>query len=256
MLEPPALSTDIHSRNAIVAYIRKNIDSWLEFANSTWNLDLKEHEVLFICGTTKTSRWAVAAFQGDSFGNKRGLVSGEFGPFAKAALSVHISDYMLPAHHYRHSPIPSQKRNVTSSSPLLSFSQESSDTSDSLPENQCIFVHYYKMKRRRPWSFKGPIKAAAGPHNLPPRPDDTGSTDTPVCNTDHSRSLVEATPDSACGEGYDPVRALMEYISTESDAEVAIASTLDVAPIKGLGIPLDTQFTLWALSESGHHLSQ
>lgn len=38
-----------------------------------------------------------------------------------------------------------------------------------LPQNQTVFLSYYKVKRR-PWFWQKKIEAAAGPHSLPPSP--------------------------------------------------------------------------------------
>ena len=65
MLAPPGIAEDIESKRHIVNYMRENFDHWLEFANASnsWGLDLSEQEILFVCGTLKTTHWAVAAFQ-------------------------------------------------------------------------------------------------------------------------------------------------------------------------------------------------
>ncbi|KAI0696216.1 WD40-repeat-containing domain protein [Cerioporus squamosus] len=104
LLDAPAQSKEIDSKRHIVNYMRDNFESWLEFANASysWGLDLKEQDIIFVCGTTKTSKWAVAAFQGNRFRKTEGFVTGDFGPFASVGLSINISNQILPAEHYRH----------------------------------------------------------------------------------------------------------------------------------------------------------
>ncbi|KAI0350532.1 WD40 repeat-like protein [Trametes cingulata] len=95
--------------------------------------------------------------------------------------------------------------------------------------DQCIFFHYYKMKRRRwPWSK---IKAGAGPHELPRPPDDTDAsqnveTDDRSDRSGDESSEFELMPDYP--KSYDPVNPLLDYILENSEAEAAIASNLDL----------------------------
>lgn len=137
--------------------MRDNFDRWLEFANNRYGLELKDQDLIFVCGTTKTSRWAVAAFQGPTYRKKEGHIHGDFGPLATAGLSISISNQQLPAQHWAHGPT----QTLTMSPPAIDA------------QDQCLFLHYYKMKRRLWW--KEPIKAAAGPHQLPPGPDTAGA---------------------------------------------------------------------------------
>ncbi|KAI0743152.1 WD40-repeat-containing domain protein [Daedaleopsis nitida] len=240
MLEAPALSRDIHSKRHIVTYMKDNFERWLEFANSeqSWGLNLRDHEIVFICGTTKTSRWAVASFHDHGFRKKQGYVSGDFGPFATVGLSVNISNQILPTHHYRHGPLPRRQSQVQSQT--LRYSGSPPADSDLSSQSQCLFVHYYKMKRRLWW--KDPMQAAAGPHQLPPGPDNSG-LDSPLALRGSSPYDFESGTER--GVSYDPVTALLDYIIAQSDAEVAIASDLDLTAIfEGRDIPQDIAATL------------
>ncbi|TFK89205.1 WD40 repeat-like protein [Polyporus arcularius HHB13444] len=226
LLEPPAQSKDIESKRHIVNYMRDNLESWLEFANAvySWGLDLREQDIIFVCGTTKTTRWAVAAFHGTSFRKKEGYVTGDFGPFASAGLSINISNQILPAEHYRHGP--RQPRSMAPGVPSLTYPGYSTP-SPPHPPNQCLFVHYYKMKRRAFWwPLKEPMRAAGGPHQLPPGPDNP-EMDPPI-----RMPSPEYEFESEQAEGYDPVNALLDYILSQSvETEVAIASDLDLYAI-------------------------
>ena len=179
LLQPPAHSRDIESKRHIVNYMRDNFEKWLEFANAShsWGLDLKEQDIIFVCGTTKTSRWAVASFQGPIYRKKEGYVSGEFGPFASAGISISISNQQLPAQHFRHGPLHDQL--YSGSAPMITHPDHPSmvhlPPTSPPPQDQCLFLHYYKMKRRFWWPFKDAMQAAAGPHQLPPGPDDPGA---------------------------------------------------------------------------------
>lgn len=149
--------------------MRENFESWLEFANAnySWGLDLKEEELLFVCSTIKTVRWAMAAFQGRTFRKKEGYVSGDFGPFASGGFSVNISNQALPANHYRHGPL--QTGTLRGEAALMHTEHSQSSRLQLRDGDQTLFVHYYKMKRRAfLWPLKEPIQAAGGPHQLPP----------------------------------------------------------------------------------------
>ena len=174
MLNPPGVAEDIESRRHIVNYMRNNFDSWFEFANASnsWGLDLRPEDIIFVCGTLKTTQWAVAAFQGSTFRNKDGYVSGQIGSFGNVGISVQISNQLLPTTHHRAGPrvsavqVDEQRR--------LSYPGYNTPAGLSPAEpNQCLFVHYYKMKRRLWW--KEPMQAGAGPHHLPPGEDNPGS---------------------------------------------------------------------------------
>ena len=228
MLAPPGIAEDIESKRHIVNYMRENFHHWLEFANASnsWGLDLNEQEILFVCGTLKTTHWAVAAFQGNVFRSKEGYVAGDFGPTASAGFSVKISNEFLPANHYRTGP----PRRESWADPTRRISYPGypnpSDTAFQGP-SQCLFIHYYKMKRRFWVMPREPMQAAAGPHHLPPGPDNSG-LGAPMVGTRGS-SPYDFEPDgvreevcvhvvrtrfplSIFAKTYDPVNYLLAYI--------------------------------------------
>ncbi|KAI0650982.1 hypothetical protein C8Q79DRAFT_184 [Trametes meyenii] len=90
---PSVMAHDILSKLRIEAYILSNFDSWLDFANSTLELGLKEEDLRFVCGRKMTIRWAVAAFQG-RYRNKSGSITGAFGAVTGTAnLSMTHDDF-------------------------------------------------------------------------------------------------------------------------------------------------------------------
>ncbi|TBU40271.1 hypothetical protein BD309DRAFT_993190 [Dichomitus squalens] len=147
LLEPPAESADIESKRHIVNYMRRHFDSWLDFVNGQegMSLGLEEQDIVFVSGTMKTTHWGVAAFQGNGSERKEGRIIAQFTPYATASLSVSLANASMPRSHYRYGPHPAQEVSV--------------------PRNQCLFIHYYKMRRRRPLP-KFAMRAAAGPHDL------------------------------------------------------------------------------------------
>lgn len=162
--------------------MRKNFPQWSELANSRFGLGLKDEEIVYVSGTTKTTKWAVAAFHGE-YRRKEGSITADFGALAGIDISVSISDEMLPSSYYRtgpaREPAPGSlvPANSNKNEPVLSAStpQERCD--------QCIFLHYYKMKRRLGWK-PTPIQAAGGPHELPPPNPDGGDDMVPASDDD------------------------------------------------------------------------
>ena len=165
MFSPAAYSTEIKSKRHIVNYMREHFTSWVQFAEK-YGLDIKEHEILFVCGTTKTARWAVTAFKGN-YKKKEGVISADIGSAGELSMSVSISNQSLPQTHRKVGP----SRPVPANVPLLTApdsGESSAETAGAAeePTDQSIFIHYYHMKRRIGW-FRT-FKAAAGPHELPP----------------------------------------------------------------------------------------
>ena len=174
MLDVPGKSREIESKRHIITYMRKHFDSWLEYANSEGNdglgLGIEENEIIFVCGTVKTTRWTVVAFQNSSARKMEGHVKGDIGDFAGVEFSINKQVQTFSGNHYRSGP---------SSAYGQVMAVQDAGASDAIPAkaSQCIFVHYYKMRRRILWPFKAPMRAAAGPHNLPPGPGDQGFAD-------------------------------------------------------------------------------
>ena len=160
MFSPAAYSTEIRSKRHIINYMREHFARWMQFSEK-YGLDLKEHEILFVCGMTKTARWAVAAFQGN-YKRKQGLISADLGSAGGLNMSVSISNQSLPQTHRKVGP----NRTGSTNAPLLTGPDGEGSAVAEEPTDQCIFIHYYQMKRRLGWLRV--VKAAAGPHELPP----------------------------------------------------------------------------------------
>lgn len=157
-LGPSGQSTEILSRQLIVDHIETHFDRWLEFANHRLRLGLSENQIIFVSGTTKTSRWGVAAFRGATR-EKTGKVVGNLASVAALDFSMSILDAQLSTIHYRAGPPVKPASTCPDASPQDQY-------------DQCIFIHYYKRKRRK-WPISPSIiRAAAGPHELPRNPDD------------------------------------------------------------------------------------
>ncbi|TBU27184.1 hypothetical protein BD311DRAFT_807886 [Dichomitus squalens] len=227
LLEPPAESADIESKRHIVNYMRRHFDSWLDFVNGQegMGLGLEEQDILFVSGTTKTTHWGVAAFQGNGSERKEGRISAQFTPYATASFSVSLAHASMPRSHYRYGPHPGQEASVPVTMSMLS--QEVQPGLTAIKRDQCLFIHYYKMRRRRPLP-KFAMRAAAGPHDLGPGSSDPGTSDSAsiVSGSPSPDFVLDTLPDAEML--VDPVDHLLKYILDHSNAQMAVASDQDV----------------------------
>ncbi|TBU45946.1 hypothetical protein BD309DRAFT_955063 [Dichomitus squalens] len=212
-LPGPPITESITAGGHIKWYMRENFPHWVEFANASdgWGLNLTDQDILFISGTTKTTHWKVAAWSEDVVKWKEGNkgISGTFNPSAPADISVVVNGQFVPPTHVKIGPAGRDPESQ-------SLAARHSD--------QCVFINYFKMKRR---SGSAPIeymRAAAGPHDLPPGPGERGSD----CVT-ATRGVIKS--DDSNKKTYDPVVDLLDYILEHTDAEAAVASNLDFAPL-------------------------
>ncbi|KAI9058611.1 WD40 repeat-like protein [Trametes sanguinea] len=263
LLSPKGEDTSIQSRRHVVNHVRENGEKWEQMANNILGLDLKQEDIYFVCGVTKTSRWAVAAFHG-SQRNAEGSISCDLAALGSANFSMSISNLDLPNCMHRAGP-PRARRNSHSSSrsvPLGVSASMGSTTSiasfataqelagpfmsnyqycptlavpasGDVPDkaDQCIFFHYYKMKKRWIPLFPARIEAGAGYDQLPPGDDRMGgypevlADDGSVAHSEYEGiEMVPHDPKPYC----DPVDFVLDYILKNSEAQIAIASDLDL----------------------------
>ena len=172
VLEPPGITTYIQSKRRIVTYMRDHFDSWMELANSRFELDLREQDLLFVSGTTCTRKWYVAAFQNQSFRQQEGYLNLNLADLVTANVSVCIANETLSNPDFNYGPTqkpqaPPSPRTIKGKSKDTGEERANSELES---PDQCIFIHYYKMKSRMWW--RRPIRAAAGPHVLPDQGED------------------------------------------------------------------------------------
>ncbi|KAL1943450.1 hypothetical protein VTO73DRAFT_4525 [Trametes versicolor] len=242
ILNPCGMGHDILSTGAVKDYIDANFDRWLSFANHTMGLDLREDDIRFVTGTTKTSQWALAAFRG-SYKHKQGAFTGNLAGVGAASFSMSISDQALPVNFYRVGPPELEHAHFSDSQRIAS---ESSSSHAETRYDQCIFFNSSKRKTRldkRLEKLLRFLKAGAGPHDLPRRPDDTtfgaqlltaAAADTEFEAEDlaHLQEVLLQTDPADCAAELacfkDPVEALLDYILDNSNARTAIASDIDL----------------------------
>ena len=156
------------------------MDNWLQWATSETEgglgHDLQMHDIKFVSGTLKTTKWACAAFSG-SYRNKKGSVKVNAAAVGELDLNVSIENYAIPGEFYNNGPIKpadsdvASRPSISDEGHLLPANEDTQRASTSSPlpakRDQCIFFHYFAMKKRF-FGFPHKIEAAAGPHQLPP----------------------------------------------------------------------------------------
>ncbi|KAI0650997.1 WD40 repeat-like protein [Trametes meyenii] len=279
VLSPKGEEIFIESRRHIVTHLRENLDKWERLANETLGLELKQEDIYFVCGVTKTCRWAVAAFHGSQCGAE-GSVSCDFGALASASFSVSVSNVSIPGGWYRNGP-PHARRHSTQSlpqqiatygaAPSAHHYGSGSGSVESLPHgsggalmpppspamqekaDQCVFFHYYKMKRR--WRLlPRKLEAGAGPHQLPPSPGHMDANPGVLAAGEGGATMedrdIEMVPNYP--PSFDPVNIVLDYIiQVRYHSEIAIASDLDLyALFKDQEFPRDIATALSELQPS------
>ncbi|KAI0743144.1 WD40-repeat-containing domain protein [Daedaleopsis nitida] len=218
-----------------------------ELSGGRYNgLDLKMDQLMFISGTVKTTGWLTAIIHGSS-DERAGSVSFGINNIGKVSFRVSVANAALPRSEYNYGPLhePSQSTEIV---PALS-SGHISQVPGPLNPTQCAFVHYYKMKKRMIW-MRRVMRAAAGPHQLPPGDDNPGegSASHEEGSSGEDSDIEEHPPRSKC---YDPVDILLDWILEHSHAEVAIAADRDLISIFAEnGIPDDIRAGLEAVTPS------
>ncbi len=178
-------------RNLIARYMRTHFDSWLEFANSRFEIGLKDEELIFVCGTTKTSRWGVAAFHGD-YRSKDGSIAANIGSLASVEFKIRVENAKFQSSYFRSGP---PEHPTDTWSPMANSDTARHVAQDREMLDQCIFMHYYKMKRRILLP-DFPIRAAASPRD--PAVDDSQDPGPgPYANA----CVVDETDDFTDGQG-------------------------------------------------------
>lgn len=166
LLRHPAHKTYMECRLHIWKYMHAHMSNWLTFANETLGIDLKEEDILFVQGHTKTSVWAETAFKQSSSGSALHVTAGCFAaPTASGEFRVSMSRSQAAMIHTREGPVN-----------RLTVLRGGQDVTDLMRDDQNIFINYCKMKTR--FGVFPTMQAAAGPHQLPdPDPtDDLGES--------------------------------------------------------------------------------
>ena len=157
VLRRPAERKAMLNTLLIRQYMREHIASWSQFANNRLGLGLEADKIIFVSGFVKASEWALAAFQSSREGCELTL---DGSPLAQADSAQWHASMNGPNTAVYVRVGPRERIN--------------SDTYDA-PRDQCVFINYFKMKRRSEFAPVEYMRAAAGPRDLPPSPKDRGS---------------------------------------------------------------------------------
>lgn len=198
----------LHPSKDLIQYIVCNHESWHRFAQDVFRLDIRESNILFVSGCIKTGAWALAAATHRAREGEL-VFGGTFGTLGQATFSVSAEEQITMSVEHRCGP--------------KSLKGDAEDKRD-----QCVFLHYYKVKRRR---VLGPkvIRAASGEEIFPgsrsPSPDEfvgdaicdlaSGSLECVPGLTKVSKVLLtnrRLIIDIAIAQFRDPVNSILDYI--------------------------------------------
>ncbi len=155
-------------------------DSWMELAGN-YGLDLRSEDLHFISGFIKTTHWVLGSVHGPDYRGREAHVQCDIANLANLNVKVSVANEEVAQPSITWGP-QHELRGTTVLDPK------------SLPRNQCIFINYYKMKRRLPLLLKKPMQAAAGPHVLPRGDDPDIGPAVPAEHHQSDDSDVEEVP--------------------------------------------------------------
>ncbi|KAI0762346.1 hypothetical protein C8Q74DRAFT_1206767 [Fomes fomentarius] len=158
LLKRPGHKTYLDCGLYIKRYLKRNLQSWYVFATDRLGIDLEDKDIIFVYGFTKTTVWAEAAFR--SGGSDVGLVLSGGALVPSVSGDIEISRMRA-----------SKPSVISRSGPLARVAEWDNVSSTDETFDQCIFLNFYKMKKRRVLpDFI--IRAAAGDHDLPSNQED------------------------------------------------------------------------------------
>ncbi|RPD59331.1 hypothetical protein L226DRAFT_472836 [Lentinus tigrinus ALCF2SS1-7] len=161
VLKDPGHKTYLDCGRHIARYMQTHLPSWYEFAAERLGIDIEEKDLMFISGFTKTTVWGEAAFKAGAGNSELVLSAGAASPTPLMSGEIEL------ARSHASDPLVIYRSGPPDRVPELERARDEKF-------DQCIFLNFYKMKRR---IWRQVIRAAAGPHELPSSPDDeTGSS--------------------------------------------------------------------------------
>jgi len=209
ILDTPGKRELVQQTRRMAKYMKDNIETWHRWAISNdVGLDVAIEDILFVRGWIKTSCWAVVAFCDDSRHTKL-TFSGDLGLPVSNVFGIETQvETTTPTCLLQIGPQRFRRANATA--PLVP--NQPAHVQEQYPSDQCMFLHYFKLKKRLLWPSK--IEAAAEPRDP--------SVDR---DTDNRPTVKQTSPRV---KPYDPVTFVLDYILEHSDAAVAVASDIDL----------------------------
>jgi hypothetical protein len=131
------------------SYMRDNHDGWAEFVTKRLGIKCRPEDIVLVRGTIKTSCWTVGAFLGCKTRNHGVTLDGKLGPLVDVGFTYHGSQSSTTAPvTLRSGPKSRIVSSRTTPIRLLGSTLDAFDDHRSPVKDQCIFVNYYKMKKR------------------------------------------------------------------------------------------------------------
>ncbi|KAH9933270.1 hypothetical protein B0H21DRAFT_699524, partial [Amylocystis lapponica] len=171
IMKEPATREELAPTRKMANYMRQNFQNWHTFATEACDLDIQREDIIFVRGWVKTAEWAVAAFVYE--GRAAQLTfNGDFAAGANAAFTLAMDTDVTVFPEYNMGPrgMFQQGRGFS----LRGTASSDADAAEDQLHEQCVFLHYYKMRIRLFWPRV--MKAAAGPLH-PPRDHDDHDAD-------------------------------------------------------------------------------
>lgn len=208
-LQDTSTKTSVSATGQIPDYILRHHERWDQYSVDH-NLGLKSTDMIMVKGFVKTSVWSVAAYRSGMKQSRAASLTGKLGPLGEAGFEVEVSTktgYLFdtrygPLHREQSQPVitppitPSSKgkgkgkgkERIEDAAARMS-SAASVVPQSGLPHDQCIFLSYYRLKRRMllPWK----LIAKAEDKDLP---DDDEDDDEVVANDQTPPDLTVGDP--------------------------------------------------------------
>ena len=159
MLTQPGHKTFLDCKYPIKMYMATHLHSWCGFSNNTLGIGLQDKDIIFVWGFTKTTTWVVAAFSDNSRGEELVIPGSCFVPSGSDGLRVFIS---------HEGPVSIESRE----GPHDRISTWKDSRVPKYKYDQCIFLNYYKMKRRTVADAPRVGLRVADPDTLPDEDED------------------------------------------------------------------------------------
>ncbi|CCM01525.1 uncharacterized protein FIBRA_03581 [Fibroporia radiculosa] len=223
-------------------YIIKNYNDWYRLTTTRIGLTVDKGDIVFISGWVKASEWLIGTIVSGGHSAKLSIQAGT-DSVANASFSIsgtetHARCWIERRSAYSTKPeiddaalghdIGHDVGNRKRQKKTKKGKQRAEEATPTPVLNQCIFMHYYKVRRR--FLIPQVIRAAAGPSELPWSPRDDGDDSDGAWAMETSEDSLEMVP--AVEASYDPVCDVLDYILDNSTAQVAIANTMNVAELQ------------------------
>ncbi|EMD33957.1 hypothetical protein CERSUDRAFT_107747 [Gelatoporia subvermispora B] len=221
-LEDAATRKELHSSRRMTNYMHQNYDDWHHFATEELGLELKPGDIIFVRGWVKTTGWAVASFMHSGRSCSLTFNTNPSLP-GTASLNVSVSSDTSVSQQCRKGPTGSLSAGST---PIITNADSSSHPlySQNRKADQCVFVHYYKLKRRLWWPLV--VEDAADPRDLEEHEDydfETCVVSESMSNDDDGFEVEGVSVQPEVREHFIAANDIMSLSFFSFNADVAIA---------------------------------